>query len=111
MRGAMVGLNRFLGRRRWLVLGLWVVVLSVAVPLAGQGALWAALQAVSKDDLSHAERSGFPVVALILLLVFGSLAAATLPLTLGAASVLVAGALIYLLSRTMEMSVFVTNMA
>ena len=48
---------------------------------------------------------------LILLAVFGSLAAAALPLALGVVSVLVTGALIYLLSRTMEMSVFVTNMA
>ena len=55
--------------------------------------------------------AGFPVVLLILLLVFGSLAAAALPLALGFVSVLVTGALIFLLSRSMEMSVFVTNMA
>ena len=48
---------------------------------------------------------------LILLLVFGSLAAAALPLALGFVSVLVTGALIHLLSQSMEMSVFVTNMA
>ena len=48
---------------------------------------------------------------LILLAVFGSLAAAALPLALGFVSVLVTGALIYVLSQQMEMSVFVTNMA
>jgi uncharacterized membrane protein YdfJ with MMPL/SSD domain len=43
--------------------------------------------------------------------VFGSIAAAALPLGLGLTGVLVTGALIYLISRQMEMSVFVTNMA
>ncbi len=79
--------------------------------VVGQGALWAGLQEVSKRDLASAESLGFPIVALILLAVFGSLAAATLPLVLGFVSVLVTGALIYLVSRSMDMSVFVTNMA
>jgi RND superfamily putative drug exporter len=83
----------------------------VTTHLIGQGALWAGLQDVSKDDLATAETFGFPIVALILLTIFGSLAAATLPLALGAASVLVTGALIYVLSRSMEMSIFTTNMA
>ncbi len=81
------------------------------VHLAGQGALWAGLQEVSKEDLARAEQIGFPLVLLILLAVFGSLAAAALPLALGFFSVLITGALIYLTSRQMEMSVFVTNMA
>jgi RND superfamily putative drug exporter len=83
----------------------------VTTHFVGQGALWAAMQELSKEDLAKAESAGFPVVLLILLLVFGSLAAAALPLALGFVSVLVTGALIYLLSRSMEMSVFVTNMA
>ncbi|UTI63459.1 MMPL family transporter [Paraconexibacter antarcticus] len=83
----------------------------VGLHLVGQAALYAGLQDLSKDDLSTAERTGFPIVLLILLAVFGSLAAATLPLALGAGSVLVTGALIAVISRTMEMSVFVTNMA
>jgi uncharacterized membrane protein YdfJ with MMPL/SSD domain len=84
---------------------------SNGVHLAGQGALWAGLQEVSKHDLEKAEQTGFPIVLLILLAVFGSLAAAALPLAMGVASVLVTGALIYVVSRQMEMSVFVTNMA
>ncbi|MEA2123943.1 MAG: putative drug exporter of the superfamily, partial [Solirubrobacteraceae bacterium] len=84
---------------------------SGGVHLAGQGALWAGLQEVSKRDLAKAEQTGFPIVLLILLGVFGSLAAAALPLALGVFSVLVTGALIYFTSRQMEMSVFVTNMA
>jgi len=79
--------------------------------LAGQPAAWAGLQELSQEDLKKAETIGFPIVALILLAVFGSLAAAALPLALGFASVLITGALIYLLSQQLDMSVFVTNMA
>ena len=69
------------------------------------------MQEISKRDLSRAEASGFPIVALILLVVFGSLAAAALPLALGFVSVLLTGALIYFISLQMTTSVFVTNMA
>jgi RND superfamily putative drug exporter len=79
--------------------------------LAGQPAAWAGLQELSKEDLEKAETIGFPIVALILLAVFGSLAAASLPLALGFVSVVLTGAVIFLLSQQMEMSVFVTNMA
>ncbi|MGC1851818.1 MAG: MMPL family transporter, partial [Solirubrobacterales bacterium] len=79
--------------------------------LAGQATVWAGMQELSKEDLAKAEASGFPIVALILLIVFGSLAAAALPLTLGFVSVIVTGALIYFLSLQMSTSVFVTNMA
>jgi RND superfamily putative drug exporter len=83
----------------------------VRTHLVGQGALWARMQEVAKHDVEAAERTGFPIVALILLGVFGSLAAAALPLALGFAAVLTTGSLIYALSLVMDMSVFVTNMA
>ncbi|MGB7588931.1 MAG: MMPL family transporter, partial [Solirubrobacterales bacterium] len=84
---------------------------NVTVYLAGQPTIWAGMQELSKRDLARAEASGFPIVALILLIVFGSLAAAALPLALGFVSVMLTGALIYFISLQMEMSVFVTNMA
>jgi uncharacterized membrane protein YdfJ with MMPL/SSD domain len=83
----------------------------VTTYLAGQPTVWAGLQELSKEDLSKAEAGGFPIVALILLVVFGSLAAAGLPLALGFVSVIVTGALIYFISLEMSTSVFVTNMA
>ena len=79
--------------------------------LVGQQALWAGMQDLTKEDLESAERIGFPVVLLILLAVFGSLAAAALPLALGFASVTITGAAIYFLSQATPMSVFVTNIA
>jgi RND superfamily putative drug exporter len=77
----------------------------------GQQALWAGMQELSKEDLEASERVGFPIVLLILLAVFGSLAAATLPLALGFVSVAVTGAGIFFLSQATDMSVFVTNVA
>ena len=79
--------------------------------LVGQQALWAGMQDLSKEDLEAAEATGFPIVLIILLAVFGSLAAAALPLALGFASVMVTGAIIYFLSQSMDMSVFTTNVA
>jgi uncharacterized membrane protein YdfJ with MMPL/SSD domain len=83
----------------------------VTTYLAGQPTIWAGMQELSKEDLAKAEAGGFPIVAIILLVVFGSLAAAALPLVLGFVSVIVTGALIYFLSLQVETSVFVTNMA
>jgi uncharacterized membrane protein YdfJ with MMPL/SSD domain len=83
----------------------------VTTYLAGQPTIWAGMQELSKKDLAKAEAGGFPIVAIILLVVFGSLAAAALPLVLGFVSVIVTGALIYFLSQQIETSVFVTNMA
>jgi uncharacterized membrane protein YdfJ with MMPL/SSD domain len=83
----------------------------VRTHLVGESALWAGMQDLSKEDLESAERAGLPVVLLVLLAVFGSLAAATLPLALGAASVILTGAAIYFLALGLQMSVFVTNVA
>jgi len=79
--------------------------------LVGQQALWAGMQELSKEDLESAEMAGFPIVLLILLAVFGSLVAASLPLALGFVSVFVTGAGVFFLSQATEMSVFVTNVA
>jgi RND superfamily putative drug exporter len=79
--------------------------------LVGQQALWAGMQDLTKKDLEQAETAGFPIVLVILLAVFGSLAAAALPLALGFASVGITGGAIYFLSQATEMSVFVTNIA
>jgi uncharacterized membrane protein YdfJ with MMPL/SSD domain len=83
----------------------------VVTHLIGQGALWAGMQDLTKEDLAAAEAIGFPIVLLILLAIFGSVAAALLPVALGIVAVTVTGALIYALSLVTGMSVFVTNMA
>jgi uncharacterized membrane protein YdfJ with MMPL/SSD domain len=84
---------------------------TVKLHLIGQGALWAGMVDLTKDDLGSAERVGFPVVLLILLAVFGSLAAATLPLIMGGVAVLITGGLIEILARHTLMSFYTPNMA
>jgi uncharacterized membrane protein YdfJ with MMPL/SSD domain len=83
----------------------------VKLYLIGQGALWAGMVDLTKKDLASAERVGFPIVLLILLGVFGSLAAAMLPLVMGGVAVLITGGLIELLARHTLMSFYVPNMA
>lgn len=50
-----------------------------------------------------------PIVLIVLLAVFGSLAAAAIPLALGIGTVIVTMGLVYLLSMFTTMSVFVTS--
>ncbi|MCW2992924.1 MAG: drug exporter-like proteinr of the superfamily [Conexibacter sp.] len=83
----------------------------VQLHLVGAGALWAGMVDLTKDDLGGAERIGFPIVALILLAMFGSLAAAVLPLAIGGVAVLITSAVIALLARHFTMSFYVPNMA
>src|SRR3954449_2027095 len=84
---------------------------AVPIHLVGQQALWAGMQDLSKADLEKAEFVGFPIVFIVLLLIFGSVAAALLPLSLGFIAVAVTGAIVFFLSQAVEMSIFVTNIA
>lgn len=83
----------------------------VQIHLVGEQALWAAMQDVSKTDLQKAESLGFPIVLIVLLAVFGSLAAAALPLALGIVAVVLTGGIVFFLAEALAMSVFVTNIS
>ena len=75
----------------------------------GQGALGAAASEATKHDIAQAEKWNLPIVLIVLLAVFGSLAAAAMPLVLGICTVVVTMGLVYLLSLVAQMSVFVTS--
>jgi heme transporter len=81
----------------------------VRLYVIGQGALSAAAAANTKHDIAEAERWNLPIILIVLLAVFGSLAAAAIPLTLGVCTVVVTMGLVYLLSAYTTMSVFVTS--
>ncbi|AKN15504.1 hypothetical protein MHAE_18102 [Mycobacterium haemophilum DSM 44634] len=81
----------------------------VRLYVIGQGALSAAAAANSKHDIAEAERWNLPIILIVLLAVFGSLAAAAVPLALGACTVVVTMGLVYLISMHTTMSVFVTS--
>ncbi|KKE98334.1 MMPL family transporter [Mycolicibacterium obuense] len=75
----------------------------------GQGALGAAATLATKHDIAQAERWNLPIVLIVLLAVFGSFAAAAVPLLLGVCTVAVTMCLVYWLSMYTTMSVFVTT--
>jgi uncharacterized membrane protein YdfJ with MMPL/SSD domain len=81
----------------------------VRLYVIGQGALGAAASEATKHDIAQAEKWNLPIVLVVLLAVFGSLAAAAMPLVLGICTVVVTMGLVYLLSMYTEMSVFVTS--
>lgn len=81
----------------------------VKLYVIGQGALGAAAQTSTKHDIAAAERWNLPIVLMVLVAVFGSLAAAAIPLVLGICTVVVTMGAVYLLSTVTTMSVFVTS--
>ena len=81
----------------------------VRLYVIGQGALGAAATSATKHDIAQAEQWNLPIVLIVLLAVFGSLAAAAMPLVLGICTVAVTMGLVYLLSMYTTMSVFVTS--
>ncbi len=60
-------------------------------------------------DLERAETITFPIVALLLLIVFGGLVAASLPLLIGGVAILGAFALLHILASITDVSVFSVN--
>lgn len=77
--------------------------------LTGQGALYTELQTETTDAVTKGELIAFPLIALTLLLVFGSLLSMALPLGVAMAAVVVTGGITYLLAHAISMSIFVSN--
>jgi uncharacterized membrane protein YdfJ with MMPL/SSD domain len=83
----------------------------VAVALAGGPAFYGDVQAVSETDLRRSEILSLPLAALALLVVFGSVVAAGLPLAVGGGAVVVSLAIIWAVASVTQMSIFVLNLA
>jgi RND superfamily putative drug exporter len=83
----------------------------IEVQLAGGPAFYGDVQAVSESDLRRSEVVSLPLAAIALLLVFGSVVAAAVPLVVGGAAVIVALAAIFLVGSVTPMSIFVLNLA
>ena len=81
------------------------------VGLSGGPAFYGDVQAVSEADLRRSELISLPLAAIALLIVFGSVVAAAVPLVVGGAAVVVALAAIFLVAGSVPMSIFVLNLA
>lgn len=83
----------------------------VETHLLGESALAAAVASSSKKELTAAESIGLPLLLAVLLVVFGSVAAAMLPVVLAVIALIISGAAIFLFSLTTELSTFTTSTA
>ena len=79
--------------------------------LTGYGPITLDSAEQSEKDLQKAELVSLPVVALVLILVFASLAAAGLPLLVAGLAIPSSLALVYVVAQSVEMSIFVLNIA
>src|SRR5271165_1704101 len=84
---------------------------NIKLQITGETPLNFDLRKVSADDVRHAEERAMPVTLLLLLLAFGSLVAALLPLGVGVLSISMALGAAALLSPYMHLSILVQNLA
>jgi len=83
----------------------------LTVRIGGGPAFYGDVQAVTETDLRRSELISLPLAAIALLVVFGSVIAAAIPLAVGGAAVLVALAAIFVVASLTPMSIFVLNLA
>ncbi len=83
----------------------------ISVALAGGSTFYRDVQLVSESDLRRSEIVSLPLAGLALLLVFGSIVAAGVPLAVGGATVVLALAIVFGIASLTPMSIFVLNLA
>lgn len=79
--------------------------------VAGTPAVFVDTSRQMKRDLTKAEMIGAPLALAVLLLVFGTGVAAIVPLIIGMASVVITLSLLHILSLSLDLSIFVMNIA
>jgi len=84
---------------------------NIKLEITGETPLNFDLRKVSADDVRHAEERAMPVTLLLLLLAFGTLLAALLPLGVGVLSISMALGAAALLAPYMHLSILVQNLA
>ncbi|WIG61772.1 MAG: Integral membrane protein [Ktedonobacterales bacterium] len=79
--------------------------------ITGNPAVYETFNKITESDTKRAEITAMPIALLVLLVVFGTLVAAVMPLLLALVAVPVALALVYPIALHTEMSTFVSNVA
>ena len=79
--------------------------------ITGDPAVYAELEQRSAEDLRKAESYTFPVAILVLVLIFGTLVSASVPVIGGGMAVTVTLGCFWLLAQAMDISVFALNVA
>ena len=83
----------------------------IKLQITGEAPLTFDLRKVSADDVKHAEERAMPITLFLLVLAFGSLVAALLPLGIGLLSISMALGVAALLSHYLHLSILVQNLA
>jgi len=81
------------------------------VYLSGDPAIFREITTTTQQDVEQAEIAALPIALLVLLVVFGTLIAAAMPILLAVVAVAVALAVIYAIALHYSMSIFVLNIA
>ena len=81
----------------------------ITAATGGEGSIAVAFNETSEKDLQTAEIIGLPIALIILVVVFGTLVAAGIPLLLGVLSIIVAIGITAIIGRGFELSIFVVN--
>jgi putative drug exporter of the RND superfamily len=84
---------------------------NIKLEITGETPLNFDLRKVSGDDVRHAEERAMPVTLLLLLLAFGGLVAALLPLGVGILAISMAMGAASLLAHSLHLSILVQNLA
>ncbi|MGY2876833.1 trehalose monomycolate/heme transporter [Marmoricola sp. URHA0025 HA25] len=82
---------------------------SLQTDIAGPWAVYKGVNTTVSEDLARAETYSLPIVLILSLLIFGSLVAASMPVMVGALSVIGGLAVVRLITNVTEVSVFSIN--
>ena len=80
------------------------------VAVGGEGAVFAEVNEVIEADLVKAESIAFPITLILLIIVFGSVVSALLPLGVGVVAIVGTFLVLDLLARVTEVSIFALNL-
>jgi putative drug exporter of the RND superfamily len=81
----------------------------IKVSITGEPVIVKDLNQASQDDLAKAEMIGLPIALIVLVLAFGSLVAAGLPLLVGILSILTTMGAVYFFSYWFDLTIFILN--
>ncbi|HET7478300.1 MAG TPA: MMPL family transporter [Rubrobacteraceae bacterium] len=79
--------------------------------VTGAPAVYLDIQTASNEDIRRAEKYAFPLALVILVVAFGTLVAASIPVVIGGVSVAASLAALYFVAGSYDMSVFVLSIA
>jgi putative drug exporter of the RND superfamily len=81
----------------------------MSATITGEPVIVKDLNQASQDDLAKAEMIGLPIALVVLILAFGSLVAASLPIIIGIISITSTMGIVYFFSHSFDLTIFILN--